>query len=162
MTVKRYYTAVLITVFLLSCRYAIAATTTLNITGTILLPPPCVINGDQEISVNFTDEVMTTKVDGINYRQPVIYTLACSGASANALKMQIRGIDSGFVNSLQTSNTNLGIALSSDGLTLPVNSWLNFNLPNQPALFATLVKRPGTTLKAGLFTATATMLVDYQ
>lgn len=162
MTGKRYYTAGIITALILICQPVVAATTTLNITGTILLPPPCVINGDQEISVNFTDEVMTTKVDGINYRQPVNYRLACSGASANALKMQIRGIDSGFVNSLQTSNADLGIALSSDGQALPVNSWLNFNLPNQPALFATLVKRPGTTLKAGLFMATATMLVDYQ
>jgi type 1 fimbria pilin len=162
MTVKDYCTATLITALILSCQYAVAATTTLNITGTILLPPPCVINGDQEISVNFTDEVMTTKVDGINYRQPVIYTLSCTAASANTLKMQIRGINSGFANSLQTSNTDLGIALSSDTLALPVNSWLNFNLPSQPALFATLVKRPGATLKAGVFTATATILVDYQ
>jgi type 1 fimbria pilin len=45
---------------------------------------------------------------------------------------------------------------------MPVNSWLNFTLPDQPKLFATLVKRPGGTLTAGYFTSVATMVVDYQ
>ncbi|MNE96212.1 hypothetical protein D3C80_1943840 [compost metagenome] len=76
--------------------------------------------------------------------------------------MQILGIDAGFAGALQTSKGDLGIALSNDGQAMPVNSWLNFTLPNQPALFATLVKRPGGTLTAGYFTSVATMVVDYQ
>lgn len=149
-------------ILVLGMSSAVAATSNLTISGNILLPPPCVINGDQTITVDFTNEVMTTRVDGINYRQPVPYTLECSAGNTNALKMQIQGMDAGFAGALQTSKGDLGIALSSDSQVMPVNSWLNFTLPDQPKLFATLVKRPGSTLTAGYFTSAATMVVDYQ
>lgn len=159
MSGKRGYAALLL---MLSSLSAAAATTNLTIRGNILLPPPCVINGEQTIEVDFTDEVMTTRVDGINYRQPVPYSLECAGSSSNALKMQIQGMEAGFVGALQTTIGNLGIALSRDGQAMPVNSWLDFSPTDPPKLFATLVKRPGTTLKANPFTAGATMVVDYQ
>ena len=149
-------------ILVLGMSSALAATSNLNIFGNIILPPPCVINGDQMITVDFTDEVMTTRVDGINYRQPVPYTLECSAGSTNALKMQILCTEAGFAGALLTSKYDLGIALSSDAQAIPVNSWLNYTLPNKPNLFATLVKRPGTTLTAGYFTSVATMVVDYQ
>ncbi|CAM4236592.1 fimbrial protein [Serratia silvae] len=149
-------------VLVLGMSAAIAATSNLTISGNILLPPPCVINGDQLITVDFTNEVMTTRVDGINYRQPVPYTLECSAGNTNALKMRIVGVDAGFAGALYTSKGDLGIALTNDSQAMPVNSWLNFTLPNQPKLFATLVKRPGTTLSGGPFTAGATMVIDYQ
>lgn len=159
---KRCYQALLLSAMILAGASANAETSTLTIAGNSLTGPPCVINGDQTISVDFTDEVMTTRVDGTNYRQPVPYTLECSGASNNALRMQIKGVNAGFSYALQTSNDDLGILLSNGDRTLPVNAWINFELPEQPNLFATLVKRPGTQLKAGLFTAAATMVVDYQ
>ncbi|HGM5492527.1 TPA: fimbrial protein [Serratia fonticola] len=162
MSGTRYYAALLISLLLFNGSSAIAATSTLNISGNILLPPPCEINGQETISVDFTDQVMTTRVDGINYRQPVLYKLDCTTSSSNALKMKIQGMDAGFSGALQTTITNLGIVLSTDSQTMPVNSWLNFSLPSQPNLFATLVKRPGTMLKAADFTAAATMVVDYQ
>lgn len=159
---KGFRAALLAALLISGGQTAVAATSSLSISGNILLPPPCVINGDHVITVDFTNEVMTTRVDGINYRQPVPYTLECSASSTNALKMQIQGIGAGFAGALQTTKGDLGIALSSDNQGVPVNSWLNFTLPNQPNLFATLVKRPGTTLSGGTFTAAATMVVDYQ
>ncbi|EII5453535.1 fimbrial protein [Salmonella enterica] len=139
-----------------------ASTTTLTIQGTILLPPPCVINGDAPISVSF-DEVLTTRVDGSNYRKQVKYTLQCTLASSNALKMMIQGGSAGFGNgALQTSIPDLGINLETDRGTFPVNSWLNFTFPQQPTLYAVPVKRPGSTLRAAGFSAAATMIVDYQ
>lgn len=41
--------------------------------------------------MNFGDEVMTTRIDGSNYRRPVNYTLTCNGQSSNALKLQVQG-----------------------------------------------------------------------
>lgn len=139
-----------------------ASTTTLTIQGTILLPPPCVINDDAPISVSF-DEVLTTRVDGSNYRKRVKYTLQCKSASSNALKMMIQGGSAGFGNgALQTSIPNLGINLETDSGAFPVNTWLNFAFPQQPTLYAVPVKRPGSTLSAAGFSAAATMIVDYQ
>lgn len=139
-----------------------AATTTLTIQGTILLPPPCVINGDAPISVSF-DEVLTTRVDGFNYRKPVEYSLQCTAASSNALKMMIQGGSAGFGNgALQTSIPNLGINLETETSAFPVNTWLNFTFPQQPKLYAVPVKLPGSSLRADGFSAAATMIVDYQ
>ncbi len=162
MSRTRFRAALLTVLLAVGCQTADAVTTTLNVTGNIILPPPCVINGDQLIAVDFTNEVMTTRVDGINYRQQVPYTLVCTGQTSNALKMQILGMDAGFQGALQTTKGDLGIALSNGDQPMPINSVLNFTLPDQPNLFATLVKRPGTTLTAGDFAAGATMVINYQ
>ncbi|VTR51606.1 putative minor fimbrial subunit StfE [Serratia fonticola] len=40
--------------------------------------------------------MMTTRVDGNNYRMPVNYTLDCRSASANAMKLQVQGNGAAF------------------------------------------------------------------
>lgn len=40
--------------------------------------PPCTVNDNKPIEVDFGD-VMTTRIDGSNYRQQVNYTLSCTG-----------------------------------------------------------------------------------
>lgn len=137
-----------------------AATVTIKVA--VLAPPPCVINDDQPIEVEF-GEVMTTRVDGTNYRQNVNYTLSCTGATANAMKLQVQGTGAGFDSKvLRTQKTGLGIALLQGGSRWSVNSWLNFTYPNRPVLAAVPVKQDGITLSGGEFTAGATMKVAYQ
>ncbi len=152
-------------IFSMSIGYSgnlLATMTMLSIQGTILLPPPCVINGEKPISITF-NEVLTTRVDGKNYRQQVPYTLQCNAASSNALRMMITGGDAGFGNgALRTDIDDLGINLEADSSAFPVNTWLIFYLPEQPKLFAVPIKRPGSTLSARPFNAAATMVVDYQ
>ncbi|EEG83323.1 MULTISPECIES: fimbrial protein [Proteus] len=144
------------------CYNALAVTTTLTIQGNILLPSPCVINGEQTISVIF-DDALTTRIDGVNYRKPIDYTLECTAASNNAVKMMILGGDAGFnTGALQTSVVDLGISLEADGKVLPVNNWINFTLPHKPVLYAVPVKRPGGTLIGQTFDSSATMLIEYQ
>ncbi|MNC51103.1 hypothetical protein D3C75_1003820 [compost metagenome] len=63
---------------------------------------------------------------------------------------------------LGTSKTNLGLELRSDGVKLPMNTWLNFTNPARPVLTAAPVKATGSTLSGGTFTAATTLLVDYQ
>lgn len=139
-----------------------AITSTVTIKVTVLTPPPCVINNDRQIEVEFGD-VMTTRVDGNNYRIPVDYTLSCQGASSNAIKLQVQGTGANFdSNVLRTQKTGLGIALLQGGSRLPINHWLNFTYPNTPRLEAVLVKQDGITLSAGEFTAGAVMKVVYQ
>lgn len=134
-----------------------------NIRGTIILPPPCTINNNQTIRVDFGDEVMTTRIDGINYKQTIVYSLNCDIQKSNNLKMSIQGGTAGFgTGYLSTNKSDLGIALYYGTQRLNINTWFNYTYPNQPVLYAVPVKRSGATLTGGEFTASATLLIDYQ
>lgn len=140
-----------------------AKTSTAMIALTVtIVAPPCVINNNQAITVEFGD-VMTTRVDGNNYRMPVNYTLSCPSGSPSAMRLSVEGTAASFSSSLlKTSNPALGIQLQTGTATFPVNFRLNFTYPNKPELWVLPVKQPGATLTGGEFTATATMKVDYQ
>lgn len=139
------------------------AATTINITGTVIAPLSCVINDNQTITVDFGNDLVTTRVDGSNYMKTVDYTLVCKNNTSNAIKMKIEGSATSFNNSaLQTEQADLGIELHAGGQPLPINSWLNFTYPNKPLLEAVPVKRTGGALEAGAFSAAATLMVDYQ
>ncbi|VTP83596.1 fimbrial subunit [Proteus vulgaris] len=80
----------------------------INITGNVIAPPPCLINDGKMIEVNF-GEVMSTRIDGTNYKQPVHYTATCQKMPTNAMKVYITGSATGFdSNALQTDITGLG------------------------------------------------------
>lgn len=139
-----------------------APSATVTVTVTVVAPPPCVINDDRPIDVEFGD-VMTTRVDGDNYKMPVNYTLSCTGGTSNAMKLQVKGSGAAFdATVLQTNQTGLGIELRQGAGKLAVNDWLNFTYPNKPELWAVPVKQTGVTLAGGEFSAGATMAVDYQ
>ncbi|QHB31511.1 fimbrial protein [Yersinia canariae] len=131
--------------------------------GTLINPPPCVINNTGTILVGFGDDVLTSRVDGTQYMQPVTYTLNCTGAVSNALKMTIKGNGAGFDTSvLSTNNSALGIKLLRNEQALGLNTAFTFSYPTIPVLKAVPVKQPGATLSAGAFYGTATMVVEYQ
>ncbi|MBC3252355.1 fimbrial protein [Serratia fonticola] len=136
-------------------------TATINMLVSIVAPP-CTINNNQVIEVEFGD-VMTTRVDGNNYRMPVNYTLDCKNAPSSAMKLQVQGNAASFDSTLlQTSNPALGIKLQNGATALSVNTWLNFTYNNNPSLWVVPVKKAGAALSAGQFWAAATMKVDYQ
>ncbi len=140
----------------------VAAATTVTVRVTVLAPPPCKINGDQPIEVDF-DEVVTTRVEGQNYSRAVPYSLVCIGATSNDLTLQIAGSQAAIgTNVLATDKANLGIALLANDKPLRLNSDIKFTYPNKPELKAFPIKYPGSTLKAGKFSAGAVMKVGYQ
>lgn len=125
---------------------------------------PCVINGGRQIEVDFGDEVITSRVDGHNYTQPVPYSLDCQGATSNEMTLEIQGISAGLgFNVLGTDQANLGIAMMlGDGQPFPINRQVRFTYPNVIELTAVPIKFPGSTLKAGGFSAGAVLKVGYQ
>ncbi|MDK9637845.1 fimbrial protein [Enterobacter hormaechei] len=136
----------------------------LNVTvsGTVI-DPPCVINGNAPINIDFGNNILIGRIDGNAYEQPIPYTLDCSTATAKTLKLQLKGNGATFDPTvLRTSKAALGIELKSNGSKLAVNNWENFTDPARPTLSAVLVKNGGGMLTGGAFTATSTLLVDYQ
>lgn len=158
-TLQRTLAGVLTALPMLACA---APSATVTVKVTVVAPPPCVINDDRPVEVEFGD-VMTTRVDGDNYKMPVNYTLSCTGGTSNAMKLQVKGNGAAFdATVLKTNKTGLGIELRQGDGKLAVNSWLSFTYPNKPELWAVPVKQAGTTLTGGEFSAGATMAVDYQ
>ncbi|BEM02411.1 exotoxin (plasmid) [Serratia marcescens] len=139
------------------------SSTTIRVTVTVIAPPPCVINNNNLIEVNFGSDVITTRIDGSYKKQPVVYSVECKNAPSNAMKLLIQGNSASFDGEvLQTNKDGLGVALLRNGNRQPINSWVNFTYPNLPTLEAVPVKQAGATLSGGEFSAGATMQVAYQ
>lgn len=137
----------------------------MNFHGTLIEPPPCTINDDNSIDVDFGVRVGINKVDGVNYRQPLNYQIICksAGNSNLALTLSLAGTAAKFDNqALLSDKANLGIRIYQNDTPFPPNSSLNIDLDSPPKLEAVPVKQGGSTLTEGTFEAWATLRADYQ
>lgn len=127
--------------------------------------PPCTINNNQTIDIDFGDSVVASEVSKGGYSVPVNYTLDCNQLTeGNSLEMTISGAGADFDSTLlNTSMAGLGIKLSANSEKYPLNTSLDFSsVSEKPELVATLIKDPARDLGTGEFTAGATMQVKYQ
>jgi type 1 fimbria pilin len=142
---------------------AAALETNMSFNGILIEDPSCVLNNNQPIMVDFGD-VVISEINGVNYTQPVEYTLSCEAKADKAMKLMIYGSAAPFNSSaLATNKTNkLAIIFQANNSKLSVNNWVNFTYPEIPKLTATPIKKSDATLKAGKFSAGATMMMDFQ
>lgn len=141
-----------------------AADTTVTISGTVMASIPCVINNDRPITAPFGD-VQIADIDGRYKTITIGYTLDCSRAVTNEVRMQVRGNPTWFLwDSLAVpGNSELGIALKKDGAAFALNTWADFDVSKKPVLQAVLIKRAqNSEIVSGGFSASATMVVEYR
>ncbi|WP_261467571.1 fimbrial protein [Serratia fonticola] len=139
-----------------------SAVTTITVKVTVMPTPPCVINDDKVIEVDF-GEVVAPQVDGVQYQRTVNYTLECEADAPNAMKLQVQGSPTTFdPSALRTNFANFGVALRVNGQPLVLNDWVDFTYPQTPLLQAVPVKKAGVTLPGGNFSAGATLMLSYQ
>jgi len=135
----------------------------IKITGTIIAPASCVINDNQNITVNFGENLQKKMIDGMNYMKDINYILECKNLVSNNVKIKMSGQAAVFNNNyLQSSQSDLGIKITANGNLLPVNQWLDFLYPNLPKMQAVPVKNSSGVITSGSFMATATLMVEYQ
>ncbi|WP_071609029.1 fimbrial protein [Entomohabitans teleogrylli] len=137
----------------------------MHITGTVV-EPECVINNNQQIEVDF-GEVLTTRVDGVNYETQIRYSLSCSNLLRNTLKINLRGTPASFNGGLfMTDVAGLGIRVydASKTAVIPNSGELQFTYAanNPPALYAVPVAQNAAALPGGAFNGSATMVLSYQ
>lgn len=60
----------------------VQADVNLSIRAVIIAPPPCVINNGSTLDVPFGNDLLTSRIDGVNYRRGVPYTVTCDSRSA--------------------------------------------------------------------------------
>ncbi|MBC3217508.1 fimbrial protein [Serratia fonticola] len=132
--------------------------------GTLIEPPPCIINDGNRIDVDFGDRLGIKKVDGVNYRQLMNYQIKCDNATSGnwALKLSLNGTAADFdKEALLSSKMNLGIRVYQNDTPFAPGSTLDIDLANPPLLEAVPVKREGTTLTEGVFESWATLRAEY-
>ena len=135
--------------------------TYVTIRGNVIAPPPCVNNGNT-ILVDF-GEVMSTRIDGQRYKQPVNYTAECTKMPTNAMTLAITGNTAGFdAGLLQTEIAGLGVRMLYQGRQLNPGEKVKFTYPVFPALEAVPVRDMTAVLTGGDFSAVATLELDYQ
>lgn len=135
----------------------------INIKVMVTAPPPCVINDNKPIEIDFGDTINITQVDGKNYRKKLNYSLHCSNDTPSLLKMMINGSSSSFDASLlKTTNSNLGIVFFNNGQKLSINHFINFKYNNNPEIEAAPLKNTEIEPSVGYFSSSATITVDYQ
>lgn len=136
--------------------------TYVTIRGNVIAPPPCVINNGNTILVDF-GEVMSTRIDGQRYKQPVNYTAECTKMPTNAMTLAITGNTAGFdAGLLQTEIAGLGVRMLYQGRQLNPGEKVKFTYPVFPALEAVPVRDMTAVLTGGDFSAVATLELDYQ
>lgn len=145
---------------------AMAGSKSVELTLRVLVdaPPPCSVKGS---AVEFGN-VIIKNIDGASYRQPVAYTLNCQNSSSNDLQMQLQGTTSTINGEtvLSTGINGFGIRVQNAAdhslFVLDSGHWLPFNIGSLPTLEAVPVKQNGAQITASEFSATMTMVVDYQ
>ena len=135
--------------------------------GTLNDPPPCTVNNDQNVVVDFGDSLGVRKVDGSNYRKPVPYSLTCGPDSPQSgLRLVLTAGSSGQANfdasAVNSSTPGLAIRLLADGDPVRFDHPYPVSVASPPVLEAVPVKQSGAALAEGAFTAAATLQVDYQ
>ncbi|HEM8838473.1 TPA: fimbrial protein [Klebsiella aerogenes] len=135
---------------------------TVNFHGT-LKRKPCHIANDTDISVHFGN-VGIKKVDGQRYMQEVPYTIQCEETDPSwTLMLSVKGTQAGFENSALRTNANgLGIRILADGRPMEINKAMAISYTNPPKLQAVPVQQSGVTLPEQEFSATATLMAEYQ
>lgn len=137
---------------------------TINIQGTVFTGPACVITGNaaNRIDVGFGTTVRIDMIDGINYQQPIPFTVSCTG-SPTTLSFKFSGNPGASFdpNVLATNINDLGVRLlKPDGTHLNLNEVFDASVIAAPNFMAVPVKATGANLPTGAFGASATLTVD--
>lgn len=131
--------------------------------GTLIEPPPCTINDDGVIDVDFGDRVGINKVDGVNYRQTIGYRITCEpGIGKWDMMLRLNGTATSFDEAaVQTNHRYLGIRIYQNAAPFKVGSSLPID-PQAAGAGSGAGRQGGETLTEGAFDATATLQADYQ
>lgn len=140
-------------------------TTTVNVTGTLLDAPECTINGNNQVDVDFGDDVVIGQIDGTSYKKKQLeLRLVCNNLANNALMVTIDGPPAPFNDDLiKTDVEGLGIRLFIYSSSISPRGTSHPFYYGQPLYFSVApVVQDGVTLSAQPFSGTGTIVFRYQ
>ncbi|HGL4620258.1 TPA: fimbrial protein [Citrobacter koseri] len=163
---SKYITLVILS---FTTNYDVHADTDMNFHGTLIEAPPCTINNDADVFIEFGDTLGVGKIDGINYRKTVDAPIICElGASLDNLNIVFSGnptsFDASAVVAIQENSgnqTDLGIRIFCNGAPVTFNESIPVDPLSPPDIEAVPVKMSGASLSEGHFSAIATIRLEY-
>lgn len=138
----------------------------LNFRGTLLESPPCEINGNQPVEIDFR-EVGVNRIDGVNYARTFTLSYDCEGARTDMILRYLGNVTVFDPSAVQSNIPDFGIRLAyqtqkGEVTPLAVGSSLQIASDVRISTFvATPVKKARAELQAGAFTAGATLQLNY-
>lgn len=135
----------------------------LTFSGTLRAPPPCTINSGASIAVNF-GEIGVNTVDGIKHRKNLNYTITCTASTLPwNMFLTVTATATTFdTAAVQSSVPDLGIKILRNDMPFLLNTKLSISPASPPVLVVVPVKKSGSTLSEGNFTATAVLVAHYE
>lgn len=141
---------------------------TINIDGDIVEAPECTVNDNNLINIDFGNDVLINRIDGVNYKKTdLIYTMHCDNIISTALKLKIVAhSDPGFgVGLIGVGKEGLGLRLYNGSTPINTNVEIDFKYQEgtlPPVLSVVPVAEDKEKLTAGYFSGVATMQIYYQ
>ncbi|MND56852.1 hypothetical protein D3C80_479690 [compost metagenome] len=133
--------------------------------GTFILSSPCTVSNDEVIDVSFGN-IRVNGVNGKDNTQVIPYSVDCHGAPDDSpLQLTIIGTEESYDDAaLTTSADGLGLQIQANGQAMRLNKPLSTTLGELSSLTLTAVpvKDTAKTLTEQPFTATATLIAQYQ
>jgi type 1 fimbria pilin len=157
-------------------RTAMAVTFSLLVTATAqadaditvsgnLLPPVCTVhNGSGDsISVDFSDEINISRIDGARYQKTVTYQIDCEDDGyAWPLRLRLTGTEAWNNQTLQSDRAHLGLRFELGGNPVVLGAGIPISSrTSPPTLTVVPVKDPVDDPLEGAFEATANLLAEY-
>ncbi|HED3854283.1 fimbrial protein [Enterobacter soli] len=135
---------------------------TVNVTG-VVVEGVCEINNGETIHVDFGSNLQSRLINGENFMKTIDYSLVCEDLTSNDLEMEFEGTATSFSDDyLATDREGLGIKLYMNGESMPMNTWMPFTWPEVPVLQAAPIKDDAAEVETGVFSASATLKIQYQ
>ena len=132
--------------------------TTIEVSGIIVDPPPCVINNDKPVDVEF-DVLLIDKVNGDRYSQPIPVEISCPDTFKGEIKLAIGGTASDFnINALATNRKDFALLVVLNEQPMTINQFYDVNWRQHVALKAVPLINPHGNAEAGEFSASATLM----
>lgn len=134
--------------------------------GTLIERIPCTVNNGETITINFGDEMMTTRLDDDHsnvYSREVVVPLDCSSRD---IRLRIDGITAAFNPELLAGNqAGFGFRFLYGDRTMPLNDWIQTNVSAAGSPDLTFKVRPvreeGVTINGGEFSIVASLIANY-
>lgn len=138
-------------------------TIAISASGTVVANGRCSFSSNKSVTVNFGDVFVSEIASGI-YRQPLNYSLSCSGDDGGkSIQIQFVGTAANFDSTvLSTDATGLGIRLLLNNTRMELGRWYDVDPALPPKIESLLVMEKDATFANGQdFSATATLKVAF-
>lgn len=135
----------------------------INMSGTLIEPLSCQINGNSDLTIDFGSEIIPRKIIGENYAKDLQLNISCEGNYTNALRIQFYGSPPDFDKKVVAlTKKGIGVAIYNGGAQIGVSEWYNFLYEKKLPLKLVLVRNPDQEITGGEFSGYVTMRMDYR